>query len=235
MNKVINVYCLLLIHLIWSKETEALDKENKRIKVKACMKMLRYRIHQDHDYYEEVMKRVFSNPNSTENDIKKSGRVMMLSLNNCYKKIDIYDAEQIEQSDYINSVTPQNKELLNFEEWEEYVEKGKNDTIESEIDKTKELIEMIREEELNMIGFNDKFAESAEQYEEQNDSEENKEEIDEDSTVDLLGMMEMNSKLKYIIGIGLIVMIFLLVVYGLIKLAQFKENKNKKKKKRKAK
>ena len=231
MNKVINVYCLLLIHLIWSKETEALDKENKRIKVKACMKMLRYRIHQDHDYYEEVMKRVFSNPNSTENDIAKSGRVMMLSLNNCYNKIEIYDAEQIEKSDYINSVTPQNKELLNFEEWEDYVEKGKNDSISTEIDKTKELIEMIREEELMMSGADNRFEE---QYEEQNDSE-NSEDIDEDSTVDLLGMMETNSKVKYIIGIGLIVMIFLSVVYGLIKSAQLNEDKKKNKKKKKIK
>ena len=195
------------------------------------MKMIRYRIHQDHDYYEEVMKRVFSNPNSTENDIAKSGRVMMLSLNNCYNKIVIYDAEQIEKSDYINSVTPQNKELLNFEEWEDYVEKGKNDSISTEIDKTKELIEMIREEELMMSGADNRFEE---QYEEQNDSE-NSEDIDEDSTVDLLGMMETNSKVKYIIGIGLIVMIFLSVVYGLIKIAQLNEDKKKNKKKKKIK
>ena len=66
---------------------------------------------------------------------------------------------------------------------------------------------MIREEELMMSGADNRFEE---QYEEQNDSE-NSEDIDEDSTVDLLGMMETNSKVKYIIGIGLIVMIFLSV------------------------
>ena len=90
---------------------------------------------------------------------------------------------------------------------------------------------MIREEELMMSGADNRFEE---QYEEQNDSE-NSEDIDEDSTVDLLGMMETNSKVKYIIGIGLIVMIFLSVVYGLIKIAQLNEDKKKNKKKKKIK
>lgn len=197
------------------------------------MKMLRYRIHQDHDYYEAVMTKMFGNPNSTENDYTTSGQVMMLSLNNCYNKIELYDAEQMAESDYINALTPQNKELLNFEEWEKYLKIGKNDTIEIEINKTRELVEMIKEEDFYMNGFDN----NEEQYEEEekNESEENKEDIVEDGTIDLLGMMEMNSTIKNIIGIGLIIMIFLVVIYGLRKIADLKVNKDKNKKKKKIK
>lgn len=228
-------------------------KSVNQTKLDACIKIFRYRVKQDTDYYKTLIYGIYLRGNHSSENLYTSAMFLTIALNTCFTHIDEYDSKQIDNAEYVNSMTPNNINLLNFEMLELML--NNTNALSAEMKKATDLSDSLErgdlslgklfedvEKELSVFMDDDNEAE----YEE--DEEESESEQDENSNfkefdlnklknLEVFGYnyLDLSHKMQNIIGIVLIILIFGIVIIGLRIIANMNPSKEKTKKKKKKK
>lgn len=209
------------------------DEQNtltlNKAKLIGCIRLARSRVNKDKQRMEELI------------ELAGSDKVVSTLLINCYSKVSIDQATDfvsIENHEDIDSLIPENQNLLDVDKWTEIYRKKDKNLIYAEMEKMKEATESYFKIQ-NILK-----KESEEEDKKNNVKTEKKTEgtQDEDVRVDkskrpvinILGfdLNEMNPILKNVLGFGFIILICVLFYFGLKALTDKKEVKKPKKNKK---
>lgn len=234
----------------FSSLSKYVPKSVNQTKLDACIKIFRYRMKQDTDYYEKLIYGIYFRGNSSRENLYTSSMFLTIALNTCFTHIDEYDSKQIDNAEYVNSMTPNNIALLNFEMLEPML----NDTnaLSVEMNKANVLSDALERGELSLGKLFDEvekeFSDFMDDDEEENEEEDDDNESEEDEysnprefdlsklkNLELFGYnyLDLSHNVQNIIGIALIILIFGIVIIGLRIIANMKASKEKTKKKKK--
>ena len=214
----------------------AMDKSEKELKIEACVKLSKTRLSKDsvNSFLKqenignlvEVLSQGFEKKEDAMNQLYS---IMLL---NCYNDITYFQAEDIYKmkQDSIPVKDEEYRLLLGVEKWMELFMSGDKERISHEYANLQDAINDLKSEEHLLRNLNQNN-----RVEQPIDNDEFYQ-FDRRKELDLnifgFNFTELNIFYKYIIGIGLIALVFLSVLYGLKRINDLR-NQNKKKEKKK--
>ena len=208
-----------------------IEKSDKQTKADACVKIIRSRMNQDENYYKELID-FLSIGTKKEEALNK---LFSISLLTCYKQITFFDAEEIDNSNKINALTSENKQLLNWEKWENLFKSGDQEALNYEMSTLNEGLEDLRSGEINLNYLHEPQGQQdgrSSEYDERLDYiSKNEKKID--FSIFGFNFTQLDGKSKNLLGISLIVLVFLFVIGGLQWINSIRNQNQKDKKKKK--
>lgn len=193
--------------------------QSKQIKMQACSVLSRDRLMKDKDYFLFVA--TFVDPNGDENErIQHLLSILMLS---CYKNIHPKIAENLlvqAQENNINSLSEENKVLLNLEHWDSIYSSNDESLIKSEMNKYQDAIRDLRQVQQSL----QKDQQEKEDQQSNNDYSSRNDEEDNDNyefarnrkpEMTILGydISKLTNETKLIIGGSLLILLFGIFIF----------------------
>jgi len=187
--------------------------QTKQLKMQACSVLSRDRLMKDKDYFLFVA--TFVDPNGDENErIQHLLSILMLS---CYKNIHPKFAENLlvqSQDNSINSLSEENKALLNLEHWDSIYSSNDDKLIKSEMNKYQDALRDLRQVQQSL-----QKNEQDNQNQQQSNDESNRNDEDNDDyefarnrkpEMNILGydISKLANETKMIIGGSLLILLF---------------------------
>ena len=187
--------------------------QTKQLKMQACSVLSRDRLMKDKDYFLFVA--TFVDPNGDENErIQHLLSILMLS---CYKNIHPKFAENLlvqAQDNSINSLSEENKALLNLEHWDSIYSSNDDKLIKSEMNKYQDALRDLRQVQQSL-----QKNEQDNQNQQQSNDESNRNDEDNDDyefarnrkpEMNILGydISKLANETKMIIGGSLLILLF---------------------------
>lgn len=233
-------YCFILCTFLGTTMCE--EKSDKQTKADACVKIIRSRIMQDREYFQELYKLFSKSEEAKDQGLQ---RLYSYSLFNCFDQIGYFDAEEIDSSKNVNALTDENKKLIDWEKWEKLERENNVELLEQELRLLSSTIEVFRSGEIDLSYLQNSVGPREQQYDNDNMNEYynqnpnndvnygfNSREKKIDFSIFGFNFTKLDSFYKNIIGIGLIILVFLFVIIGLKWISNLR-NKNTKAKKEK--
>ena len=219
------------------------EKSVKQLKYDACYKLVQSRAEQDKRHFKELSS--ILKPEEINN-------ILQYSLFECYQNIVYNDAEYVDDNiKEINLYEEKYIELLNFEKWENLIQKKDENEIQYAVMELQRAYRDIQSGEIKIKKYNKKQnKQNNEIYKKINYEDiygKNEEDVNEyyfphDFGLDdfeLFGVdfSKLSPKIKNVVGFGLIIFVFVCIIIGLrwIQNIRDKNNGNKKKKNKKEK
>lgn len=223
------LFCLIAIFNFYL--CSDIEKSDKQTKADACVKIIKSRMNQDENYYNEFIE-FLSIGSKKEEALNK---LFSISLLTCYKQITFFDAEEIDNSNKINALTSENKELLNWEKWENLFKSGDQEALNYEMSTLNEGLEDLRSGEINLNYLHQPQGPQdgrPGEYDERLDYiSKNEKKID--FSIFGFNFTQLSAKAKNLLGISLIILVFLFVIVGLLWINSIRNQNQKNKKKKK--
>lgn len=237
MSASFNFLFLFVISLYISNVlTDNSEKSDQQTRLDACIKVLKARIAQDRDYFNELVDSL--SIDSESNKEEAANKLISLALLNCYKKMSYYDAEEIEVSTKINPFTTDNKKNLDFEKWERLLKSNNKEEIESAFMALEDVTKEIKESKLDLSELqnrpnNPNQGVSDEYDERMQDIYVNRREKNTDLSIFGFNFTTLETNTKYILGLTLIFFVFFAVIFGLKWIEKIRNQSKWEKKKKK--
>ena len=220
-------------------------KSLNQIKLDACIKMFKYRLRQDRESYTEIVQGVFDRIEDKDRQITIAARFPMFSICNCFYGVSDFDADLIDKAKSVNTLTPENIELLAFERLK--IVMKNDDLIENEMNRTSDFVKALEAGQMYVDKLNEELDEDEITYQSVVDKlrEKNEERLKErrkkleeeireigwfftgELTIFGIDFKQLNYKIKNTIGIGLLILIFGGIILCLMKIQNFKNVKHK--------
>lgn len=241
-----------------NKEKIKLTLEDKVLKLQACSAISRERASRDVEHIQLIGS--FVNPNSNLEDSSTVEHVLSLMLMSCFKKVSLDKVNQIlEQAKQrlINPMTKENQDLVELDKWEDLYISNNNKLVQDELMKYKDIMQDMREAQMSLMNeVKKKKKQDSNHLNEDNDNDNdnnafNKNDDDNedeafinrrqnvrDQDLVLFGyeINKLSGQTKLILGLSLL--IFLTLIFGIAvrkalkELPVTKEKKSKKLKKK---
>lgn len=195
--------------------------QSKQLKMQACSVLSRDRLMKDKDYFLFVA--TFVDPNGNENErIQHLLSILMLS---CFKNINNKIAENLivqAQDNKINSLSEENKALVNLEQWDSIYSSNDENLIKNEMSKYQDVIRDLRQVQQSLQQQSQQDNQDSQYNQESNDYT-NRNEDSEDyefmrnrkPEMNILGydISKLTNETKLFIGGSLLILLFAVFIF----------------------
>ena len=230
--KALLIFCLSFKSKCYSSS----DKSEKQLRYDACYKLIQIKAGKENEHFREL---------SSELSQEEINNMLQYTLFECYQNIVYYEAEDIDSKN-INEIDVYKEDyagLLNFEKWEELLKSKDENKLQSSLIGMQQAYRDIQSGEIKINRYQKKQPNP--KYKNQNyddnyrDQQEDQFNFPSDMERDFelfgINFSNLSPKLKNLIGITLIILIFVCVIAGLkwIQKIRGENDKSKKKKNKK--
>lgn len=238
---------VLLIVLFFAYINTQTDAENayndRKTKVRGCMNLLKSVVHHDEDYVPALARSILD---ATKDMNEWTRRIARKGLLNCYTSVSLIKAAELigkKKYENLNPFIEENKKILNLYNYEKRYETNKV-KLEKDMDLLEDILVDIQAETSQLEGLvrkrldelNEKLKkesnyEQFRQQSQQSDEPQERPHRYEGSNLNLKFFDEIDPKIRYAIGFGLILLVLGVLYLTLRSLTVNKEKSKKKKNK----
>ena len=234
-NAIIKV--LLLFYLICEfKCDSSSDKSEMQLRYDACYKLIQIKAGKENEHFREL---------SSELNQEEINNILQYTLFECYQNIVYYEAEDIDSKN-INEIDVYKDDyagLLDFQKWEDLLKSKDENKLQSSLFNIQQAYRDIQSGAIKINRYQKKQPNPRnrkqnydDNYRDQQDEQFNfPSDMERDFELFGINFSNLSPKLKNLIGISLIILIFVCVIAGLkwIQKIRGENDKNKKKKNKK--
>ena len=234
-NAIIKV--LLLFYLICEfKCDSSSDKSEMQLRYDACYKLIQIKAGKENEHFREL---------SSELSQEEINNILQYTLFECYQNIVYYEAEDIDSKN-INEIDVYKDDyagLLDFQKWEDLLKSKDENKLQSSLFNIQQAYRDIQSGAIKINRYQKKQPNPKnrkqnydDNYRDQQDEQFNfPSDMERDFELFGINFSNLSPKLKNLIGITLIILIFVCVIAGLkwIQKIRGENDKNKKKKNKK--
>ena len=234
-NAIIKV--LLLFYLICEfKCDSSSDKSEMQLRYDACYKLIQIKAGKENEHFREL---------SSELSQEEINNILQYTLFECYQNIVYYEAEDIDSKN-INEIDVYKDDyagLLDFQKWEDLLKSKDENKLQASLFNIQQAYRDIQSGAIKINRYQKKQPNPRnrkqnydDNYRDQQDEQFNfPSDIERDFELFGINFSNLSPKLKNLIGISLIILIFVCVIGGLkwIQKIRGENDKNKKKKNKK--
>ena len=226
---------LLLFCLICIFKCDSSEKSEMQLRYDACYKLIQVKYGKEGQHFKEL---------SSDLNQEEINNVLQYTLFECYQNIDYYRAEEADSKNINELDVYQDKfdELLNFQKWEDLLKSKDENSLQSALFSLQQAYKDIQSGEIKINRYqkkqpNQKYKkQNYDDYRDQQDEQFNfPSDMERDFQLFGINFSNLSPKIKNLIGITLIIMIFVCVIAGLKWIQKIRggNDKNKKKKNKK--
>jgi hypothetical protein len=231
------IRALLLFCLICEfKCDSSSEKSEMQLRYDACYKLIQIKAGKENDHFREL---------SSELNQEEINNILQYTLFECYQNIVYYEAEDIDSKN-INEIDVYKDDyagLLNFQKWEDLLKSKDENKLQSSLINIQQAYRDIQSGAIKINRYQKKQPNPRnrkqnydDNYRDQQDEQFNfPSDMERDFELFGINFSNLSPKLKNLIGISLIILIFVCVIAGLkwIQKIRGENDKNKKKKNKK--